>query len=218
MQTPRVRFPGREHWSCHAGSSGQTPAYGPWDRAGGGRKCLTVMQRLLCVLLPRALLQGCIGTADNHRRRGRYPQYANYWPPLTRKRRILPHSAQPRHTNHWAPRTRKQHQQEHRPQRLTESNDPTQHAKGRTGDCPGPHKETTTRRNVTQGRYPRPPWTQISSWEKMRFTRENIDLGHGWYTNQATKALLILVCQAAHKYVEQATKSRHPPPPAPPLF
>ena len=35
-------------------------------------------------------------------------------------------------------------------QRPTESSDPTQHAKGRTGDCPGPHKETTTRRNVTQ--------------------------------------------------------------------
>ena len=32
-----------------------------------------------------------------------------------------------------------------------ESSDPTQHAKGRTGDCPGPRKETTTRRNVTQG-------------------------------------------------------------------
>ena len=26
-----------------------------------------------------------------------------------------------------------------------------QHAKGRTGDCPGPRKETTTRRTVTQG-------------------------------------------------------------------
>ena len=26
------------------------------------------------------------------------PQYANYWVPLTRKRHILPHSAQPRHT------------------------------------------------------------------------------------------------------------------------
>ena len=43
------------------------------------------------------------------------------------------------------------HQQEHRPQRPTERSDPTQHAKGRTGDCPGPRKETTTRRNVTQG-------------------------------------------------------------------
>ena len=42
------------------------------------------------------------------------PQYANYWPPLTRKRHTMPHSAQPRHTNHWAPRTRKRHQQEHR--------------------------------------------------------------------------------------------------------
>ena len=42
------------------------------------------------------------------------------------------------------------HQQEHRPQRPTESSDPTQHAKGRTGDCPGLRKETT-RRNVTRG-------------------------------------------------------------------
>ena len=51
----------------------------------------------------------------------------------------------------WAPRTRKRHQQEHRPQRPTERSNPTQHAKGRTGDCPGPRKETTTRRNVTRG-------------------------------------------------------------------
>ena len=55
------------------------------------------------------------------------------------------------HTNYWAPRTRKRHQQEHRPQRPTERSDPTQHAKGRTGDCPGPRKGATTRRNVTQG-------------------------------------------------------------------
>ena len=79
------------------------------------------------------------------------PQYANYWAPLTRKRHTMPHPAQPRHTNDWAPRTRKRHQQEHRPQRPTESSDPTQHAKGRTGDCPGPRKGATTRRNVTQG-------------------------------------------------------------------
>ena len=79
------------------------------------------------------------------------PQYANYWAPLTRKRHIPPHPAQPRHTDHWAPRTRKQHQQEHRPQRPTERSDPTQHAKGRTGDCPGPRKGATTRRNVKQG-------------------------------------------------------------------
>ena len=57
----------------------------------------------------------------------------------------------PRNANHWAPRTRKRHQQEQRPQRPTERSDPTQHAKGRTGDCPGPRKETTTRRNVTRG-------------------------------------------------------------------
>ena len=64
---------------------------------------------------------------------------------------IPPHPAQPQHTNHGAPRTRKRHQQEHRPQRPTESSDPTQHAEGRTGDCPGPRKETATRRNVTRG-------------------------------------------------------------------
>ena len=90
------------------------------------------------------------------------PQYANYWAPLTRKRHILPHSAQPQHTNDWAPRTRKRHQQEHRPQRPTESSDPTQHAKGRTGDRPGPRAGATTRRNVTQGdgptHLPTPLW------------------------------------------------------------
>ena len=85
------------------------------------------------------------------------PQYANYWAPLTRKRHSPPHPAQPRHTNDWAPRTRKRHQQEHRPQRPTERSDPTQHAKGRTGDCPGPRKGTTTRRNVTRGGVPPPP-------------------------------------------------------------
>ena len=78
------------------------------------------------------------------------PQYANYWAPLTRKRHIPPHPAQPRHTNYWAPRTRKRHQREHRPQRPTERSDPTQHAKGRAGDRPGPRKETATRRNVVQ--------------------------------------------------------------------
>ena len=79
------------------------------------------------------------------------PQYANYWVALTHKRHIPPHPAQPRHTNHWAPRTRKRHQQAHRPQRPTERSDPTQHAKGRAGECPGPRKGATTRRNVTQG-------------------------------------------------------------------
>ena len=76
------------------------------------------------------------------------PQYANYWASLAHKRHTLPHPAQPQRTNHWAPRTRKRHQQEHRP---TESSALTQHAKGRTGDCPGPRKEAITRRNVTQG-------------------------------------------------------------------
>ena len=82
------------------------------------------------------------------------PQCANYWAPLTRKRHILPHPTQPQHTNHWAPRTRnaKRHQQEHRLQRPTERSDSTQHAEGRTGDCPGRRNETATQRNVTQGR------------------------------------------------------------------
>ena len=79
------------------------------------------------------------------------PQYADYWALLTRRRHIPPHSAQPRHTSDWAPRTRKRHQQEQQPQRPTERSDPTQHVKRRTGDCPGPCKETTTRRNVTRG-------------------------------------------------------------------
>ena len=79
------------------------------------------------------------------------PRYANYWAPLTRRRHILPHPAQPWHPNHWAPEMRKPHQKEHWPQRPTESSDLTQHAEGRTGDSPGPRKETATRRNVTQG-------------------------------------------------------------------
>ena len=70
-----------------------------------------------------------------------HPQYTNYWAPLTRKRHTMPHSAQPQHTNYWALRTQKRHQQEHRPQRPTGSSNPTQHAKGKTGDCPGPVKE-----------------------------------------------------------------------------
>ena len=90
-------------------------------------------------------------TVKQPRQQPAHPEYANYWVPLTRKRHTMPHSAQPQHTNYWAPRTQKRHQQEHRPQRPTESNNPTQHAKGRTGDCPGPRKGATTRRNVTQG-------------------------------------------------------------------
>ena len=90
-------------------------------------------------------------TVKRPRQQPAHPQHANYWAPLTRKRHTMPHSAQAQHTNHWAPRTRKRHQQEHRPQWPTESSDPTQHAKGRTGDCPGPRKGATTRRNVTQG-------------------------------------------------------------------
>ena len=94
-------------------------------------------------------------TVKRPRQQPAHPQYANYWAPLTRKRHILPHPAQPRHTNDWALQMRKRHQQEHRPQRPTERSDPTQHAKGRTGDCPGPRKGTSTRRNLTLGGIPK---------------------------------------------------------------
>ena len=90
-------------------------------------------------------------TVKRPRQQPAHPQYANYWPPLTRKQHTMSHSAQPQHTNYWALRTRKQHQQEYRPQRPTESSNPTQQSKGRTGDCPGPRKGATTRRAVTQG-------------------------------------------------------------------
>ena len=90
-------------------------------------------------------------TVKRPRQQPAHHQYANYWAPLTRKRHTMPHSAQPQHANYWALRTRKRHLQEHRPQRPTERSDPTQHAKGRTGDCPGPRKGATTRRNVTRG-------------------------------------------------------------------
>ena len=103
-------------------------------------------------------------TVKRPRQQPAHPQYANYWAPLTCKRHTMPHSAQPQHTSYWAPRMRKRHQQEHRPQRPTESSDPTQHAKGRTGDRPGPRKGATTQRTVTQGagrcvRPPPPPHT-----------------------------------------------------------
>ena len=109
-------------------------------------------------------------TVKRPRQKPAYPQYANYWARLTRKRHTM-HPAQPQHTNYWDRRTRKRHQREHWPQRPTESSNPTQHAKGRTGDCPGPRKETTTRRNVTQGgdlrwrgvrQPPRSGWLNIS--------------------------------------------------------
>ena len=108
--------------------------------ACAGRLNLTVCHR-----------RGRGGGSNNPGNNQHNPQYANYWAPLTRKRHIPPHPAQPQHTNDGAPRTRKRHQQEHRPQRPTEHSDPTQHAKGRTGDCPGPRKGATTRRNVTRG-------------------------------------------------------------------
>ena len=101
------------------------------------------------------------GGGQQPRQQPAHPQYANYWAPLTRKRHTMPHSAQPQHTNYWAPRTRKRHQREHRPQRPTERSDPTQHAKGRTGDRPGPRKGATTRRNVTQGG--RPPMDLLTT-------------------------------------------------------
>ena len=133
-----------------------------WGSVCGGRPGQRVEEQGAWALRTRKRSEaGCgrpedggVGTAKTVKRppqQPAQPQYANYWAPLTRRRHILPHPAQPQHTNYWAPRTRKRHQQEHRPQRPTESSDPTQHAKGRTGDRPGPRKGATTRRNVTQG-------------------------------------------------------------------
>ena len=104
---------------------------------------------------PRAHATAPPGDRDLHRGQGggghqHNPQYANYCAPLPHKRHPL-QPAQPQHTNNWAPRTRKRHQREHRPQRPTERSDPTQHAKGRAGDCTGPRNEAATRRHVTGG-------------------------------------------------------------------
>ena len=117
-------------------------AGGYYTKGGGARQAMDGLWTEAC---------GQQKQSNNPRNNQHKPQYANYLAPLTRKRHIPPHPAQPRHTNYWAPRTRKRHQQEHRPQRPTERSDPTQHAKGRPGDRPGPRKETTTRRNVTRG-------------------------------------------------------------------
>ena len=126
-------------WGCQSGESFDGPG------AGGlrGNTARQVMDGLWTEARGRHKQSNDPG--DNQHN----PQYANYWAPLTRKRHTLPPPAQPRHTNHWTPRTRKRYQQQHRPQRPTERSDPTQHAKGRTGDCPGPRKETANRRNVT---------------------------------------------------------------------
>ena len=114
------------------------PAAGPQDLFSGPVRCRTKVPNA-----PPCLDKPVLGQRGGG--------HANYWAPLTRKRHTPPHPAQPQHANYWAPRTRKRHQQEHPPQRPTERSDPTQHAKGRTGDRPGPRKGATTRRNVTRG-------------------------------------------------------------------
>ena len=140
---------GRQDGGGHGGSvSGGRPGQGVEEQgtwASHGNTARQVMDGLWTEVC------GQQKQSNDPRNNQHNPQYANYWAPLTRKRHIPPHPAQPQHTNDWAPRTRKRHQQEHRPQRPTERSDPTQHAKGRPGDCPGPRKETTTRRNVTWG-------------------------------------------------------------------
>ena len=71
----------------------------------------------------------------------------------SKHRKTAPHNHQhnPQSANYWAPLTRQRYHKAHRPQRPSERSDPTQSANGRTGDCPGPRKETATRRNVTRG-------------------------------------------------------------------
>ena len=69
-----------------------------------------------------------------------------------RNRRTTPAtSTTPRRASYWAPLRRKRHHKGHGPRRPSERGAPTQHAEGRTGDCPGPREETTTRRHVTRG-------------------------------------------------------------------
>ena len=72
------------------------------------------------------------------------PECGGEWAAKTVKRcPQLP--AKPQCANYWAPPVRKRNHREHGPQRPSEHSDLMQHAKGRTGDCPGPHKETPTR-------------------------------------------------------------------------
>ena len=71
----------------------------------------------------------------------------------------------PQYANYWAPLRRQRHHKAHRPRGPTESSDPTQHAEGRTGDCPGPRKDNATECHTGGGRRgftsiappPRPP-------------------------------------------------------------
>ena len=130
-------------------------------------------------------------TVKQPRQQPAHPQCANYWVLLARKRHTMPHSTQPQHTNYWAPRTRKRHQQEQRPQRPAESSNPTQHAKGRTGDCLGPRKGTTTRRNVTQGGSCLCSCTWYSGSTSMT------EAGGAWWSNPQT---LSTVCKALDPY------------------
>ena len=142
-------LPGSLYGSRRRGGGGSRG----WSRGGGGRGVTRPHRNTA-----RQAMDGLWTEARGQQKQSNdpgnnqhIPQYANYWAPLTRRRHTIPHPAQPQHTNHWAPGTRKRHQQEHRPQRPTERSDPTQHAKGRAGDCPGPRKGATTRRTVTQG-------------------------------------------------------------------
>ena len=152
-----VLLPLQRGWEGQGGMIGRGPCGPPKFRGKGG--CERGLQgpqadflyKCLKLFAPICFLGAGVGMYWGPRQQPAHPQYANYWAPLTRKWHTMPHSAQPQHTNYWAPRTRKRHQQGHRPQRPTERSDPTQHAKGRTGDRPGPRKGATTRRNVTQG-------------------------------------------------------------------
>ena len=60
------------------------------------------------------------------------------------------HRLQPWQAQYWAPHTQKR-SDTHRPRGRPANDDPTHSAKGRTGDCPGPRRETNEGRNVTQG-------------------------------------------------------------------
>ena len=109
---------------------------------GGPGPIAWTLPQPLCNPMPKAPNRLFLGVPCK-----RCPPSTHALPSFNKKSLALCH----RHHNYWAPRTRNRHRQEHRPQRPTERSDPTQHAKGRTGDCPGPRKGATTRRNVTRG-------------------------------------------------------------------
>ena len=67
------------------------------------------------------------------------------------QRRTGSASGQPEHRPGRPPSSKNPTQRSPATRRTSVDGNPTRHAEGRTGDCPGPRKETATRRNATHG-------------------------------------------------------------------